>query len=163
MKITAAEIQKHLELLQRTPERIHTLVEGLDEDQLNWTPKGSTWSALENLAHLRACADLWTFSIYAMLAQEGLILPNIHPNHWGKIAGYASLPFWKLFQVFSLQRTELIRCLRQLSEREWSRSAKIGTREHTVFSQVRRMALHEISHCVQLEALIQSLHREDPT
>jgi hypothetical protein len=36
---------------------------------------------------------------------------------------------------------------------EWSRGAMIRKRRHTIFSQARRMALHEVTHNEQIEAL----------
>ena len=40
---------------------------------------------------------------------------------------------------------------------DWSRGAMIKDRRHTVFSQARRMALHEVTHCEQIEGLVKRL------
>jgi len=47
--------------------------------------------------------------------------------------------------------------LKRLSVEDWSRAAIIKGREHTVFTQVRRMAMHENVHCEQIESLLQSV------
>jgi hypothetical protein len=43
--------------------------------------------------------------------------------------------------------------LQPLALKEWARSATIKERQHTVFSQARRLALHEEGHCGQIEEL----------
>jgi hypothetical protein len=161
MKITQSQIQKHLEMLQDTPHRITALISGLDEASLVWSPDPDTWSAVEVLAHLRACADVWGFSIYAMLAQDTPLLPEIDERRWAKIKAYSKIPFHTSFQIFSFQHAELLDVLRGLPFETWSKGSRIAGREHTIYSQVRRIAIHEIVHCVQLEELLIPLHRKE--
>jgi hypothetical protein len=158
MKITTDLVQKHLELLEDTPHRVSVLTGGLDDSKLIWTPQSRIWSAVEILTHLRGCADIWTYSIIAMLAQDNPTLALFDERKWAKAAGYARLTFADSFLAYKLQRTELLMVLRDIPIGSWSRSAHIGGRKHTVFSQARRMALHEVEHCVQLEELILPMH-----
>jgi hypothetical protein len=156
IKITPAEIEKYLALLAATPERIAALTAGLDEARLRWSPSKKDWSVVEILAHLRACETVWTFSIYAMLSENNPALPLLDERRWAKAARYADASFADSFQQFSLKRAELLNALRHLPEEAWSRSATIEGRTHTVFSQSRRMALHEQEHAAQLEAAAQA-------
>ena len=153
LKITPSEIQKYLMLLEKTPERIERCVATLDSPQLTLAPGPRIWSALEILAHLRGCEDIWSHSIYTMLTQEQPILPLIDERSWTKVMGYTQLDFHLSFQTFRLRRAELVTVLQSLPETAWTRSAIIEGRSHTVFSQVRRMGLHEQEHCNQIEAL----------
>jgi hypothetical protein len=153
LKITPSEIQKYLALLEETPERIAQCIADIDPTQLSLAPGPRGWSALEILAHLRACEDLWSYSIYAMLVEEQPTLPLFDERRWAKVTRYASLDFPTSFQTFKLRRSELVRVLQNLPEPAWTRCAVIEGRQHTVFSQVRRMALHEQEHCTQIEAL----------
>jgi hypothetical protein len=41
----------------------------------------------------------------------------------------------------------------------WERSALIFERRHTVFTQIRRLAKHELEHTAQIEDLLQSAAR----
>jgi hypothetical protein len=68
MKATFAEIDKYLITISETPQRIEQAVKGCGEPQLHFKADVKAWSASDVLAHLRSCADLWTHSIYAMLA-----------------------------------------------------------------------------------------------
>ena len=43
---------------------------------------------------------------------------------------------------------------------DWSRGAMIKDRRHTIFSQAWRMALHEVTHNEQIEALLGTLAKE---
>ena len=155
MKATSVEIEKFIQALSETPPRIREASKGLDETHLQFKADNKSWSANDILAHLRACADLWTHSIYAMLSENGPVFSDIDERKWAKVTRYAELPFRESFQVFSLQRKNLLRVLRTLSFQAWERSAIIFERKHTVFMQVRRMAKHEKEHCEQIEALLQ--------
>jgi hypothetical protein len=155
-KITPAEIEKYLAMLAETPVRIAALTAGLDEARLRGSPSKKDWSVVEILAHLRACEAVWTHSIYAMLTEDNPTLPLLDERRWAKAARYADAAFAASFQQFSLRRDELLHVLRQLPEEAWSRSASIAGRTHTVFSQTRRMALHEGEHVTQFEAAAQA-------
>jgi hypothetical protein len=151
---TRSEIRQYLRLLEGTPERISACTAGATEAQLHTSPGNKRWSAAEILAHLRACEELWSGSIYEMLAQDKPVLPLVDERGWAKLKGYASLDFEESFQAFARGREELLRVLRELPEQDWSRTAIIEGRTHSVYSQTRRMALHEVEHCKQLEALL---------
>lgn len=154
VKITPTEIQHHLTLLADTSRRIQTCTDGMGTAFLERPLAPGQWSPLEILAHLRACADVWTYSIYSMLAADHPTLPDIHPRRWAKVVPYLSLDFHRSLHTFTLQRVELLATLQSLPEASWARSAHIADRQHTVFSQARRMAKHEVEHCEQIEAVL---------
>jgi len=153
MKATPTKIEEMLRLLAETPLRIETSCNALDEAQLHLKPDKKSWSANDILAHLRACADVWGDTIQAMLREDEPVLAHISPRTWLKRTNYPDLPFAESFESFAHQRQELLQTLNDLAFAEWSRGATIKNRRHTVFSQARRMALHEVTHCQQLEAL----------
>ena len=161
MKITPAEITKYLALLEEFPRTVAARTAGLSEAQLRWSPSKKDWSVVEVLAHLRACAEIWSFSIYAMLAENKPVFPLLDERRWTKAARYATFEFQPAFQIFCLQRQELIAVLKPLDIETWARSANIEGRNHTVFSQTRRMALHETEHLDQIQALLDGLQKLD--
>jgi len=150
MQATQTDVERILAALVAAPHNIERAVTGLNEDALHAAPDKKTWSAAQNLAHLRACADLWTFSIYAMLAEKNPILPDLDERKWAKATDYAALPFDKSLRAFGTQREELFRVLNGLSFDKWERGARINGRGHTVFTQARRMAKHEGVHLEQI-------------
>ncbi len=146
MKATVIEIDKYLKVLEEIPGALTVTTKGVGIARLDDKPDKKSWSANDILAHLRACADIWTHSIYAMLAEKEPVLPDINERKWAKVAGYADVPFTESFQAYVLQRENLLRVLKVLSFEDWEKSAMIFGRKHTVFSQVRRMAKHEAEH-----------------
>lgn len=58
-----------------------------------------------------------------------------------------------LLASFVVLRDELLHVILPLDSVQWARTAKIDGRPHTVFSQARRMALHEAAHYAQLHAI----------
>jgi hypothetical protein len=155
MKATRFEVEEYLNLLVETPRRITQAANRLAETRLQARTKEQPWSANDILAHLRSCADVWGDSMEAMLAEHNPTIPYRHPRQWIKKTDYPQLAFRESFKAFVLQRKKLLRLLKDLSFEDWSRAGIIKGREHTVFTQVRRMALHEQSHCEQIESLLQ--------
>lgn len=159
MKATAKEIEKYLSILSETPQRIQQAVMGMDEKYLQSQADDKSWSVNQILAHLRSCADLWTHSIYAMLAEKEPVFSDINQRKWAKVTQYAEVSFAESFQAYALQRENLLRVLQALPFEAWERSALIFKRRHTVFTQTRRMAKHETEHVEQIKNLLQNTAR----
>lgn len=155
-KATEAEIKRYLQTLLDTPQLLTTWTQGLDEAQLKTPPAPKEWSLVEILAHLRACADVWTYSIYAMLMLDKPTLTHIHPRDWMKFQGYTTLSFAENFLAYSVGRDNLVRILEPLSMDQWERSCTFIGRHNTftVFGETMRMALHELDHRQQIKAML---------
>ncbi len=154
MKTTPSATQNILTLLGETPQRIAVSAAGIESAVLARPLAPKTWSAVQILAHLRACSELWGLSIYAMLGENEPSLSFPHPRHWVRGTGYERLEFHASLQVFTQQRSELLAVLRPLPAAAWERACQIDGRRHTIFSQARRLALHEGEHCIQIETLL---------
>jgi hypothetical protein len=157
MNITPDEIENYLSLLAATSRRLINATQAFDDVRLQYKSDEKVWSANEILAHLRSCADVWGSSIEAMLEEDNPTLPYRHPRQWIKKTNYPDLLFHESFKAFQMQRKKLLKILKSLSFEDWSRAAMIKNREHTVFTQTRRMALHEDIHCQQIEELLESI------
>lgn len=151
---TPAEVEQILTLLAKTPLRIAAAVSGVEEAALTRSADLKTWSANQILAHLRGCSDVWGETIRAMLEGDRPELALVHPREWTKRQAYARQPFGASFQVFERERIELLGLLHGIPFADWDRSAIIGGRFPTVFSQAQRMAFHEDRHCEEIEALL---------
>lgn len=158
MKATSSGIDAVLSILNATPGRLANLIMAFDDRHLYTPPGVKTWSVSEILAHLRSCADIWTFSIYAMLTEERPIIPDINERKWAKVTTYARLPIVISLQAFTFQREELLRVLKPLPKEGWEHGSLIMEHEHTVFTQARRMATHERDHLEQIEDLLNQTH-----
>ena len=153
-EIKHSNIEMFLEMLVDNVARIETDTADLDEVRFDESINGE-WSIVQIFAHLRACDAVWTNSIYQMLVTENPNLPDTHPNEWAQKVDFTQFDFAESFALFQLKRYELFRVLTSLDFEDWERSCVINGRSHTVFSQVRRMALHEARHCDDIEILCQ--------
>lgn len=153
--VKQVDIDQQLGLLSETVVRIAAITSGRTEEELSLSQQPGEWSAVEILAHLRACDEVWMHSILTMLALDQPDIPAVHPRQWSKVVHYEQTAFDPSFQAFRLKRAELLKVLHGLSPEDWAKSAQIDGQTHTVFSQVRRMAQHETGHCEQIEKLFQ--------
>ena len=92
-----------------------------------------------------------------MLNEKQPTLSLIDERRWAKTLGYVALAFEKSFDVFILQREDLLRTLRALDGEQWERTCQIEGRNHSVLSQARRIALHEVEHMQQFQDVVEKL------
>ncbi len=157
-KVTEEAIKLHLQTLTETPPLILNCTKGMDETQLIAPLAPGEWSMVEIMAHLRACSDVWSYSIYAMYTLDNPQLAFIHPRDWAKKLGYAKLTFAENFMAYEVGRMNLLRILNGLKLEDWDRSAMfIGkANTFTIFGETMRMALHEDDHSQQLKTMFLS-------
>ncbi len=157
IKTSPQAIQDILNILAETPERFAAASQGLTLEQLHHQPDSKSWSMNDILAHLRACADVWGLDIQRMLVDETPTLPAVHPRTRLQETDYPTLNFQVSLNAFTEQRKSLLNTLKGLNSGNWSRSALIGGRTQTVFSQARRIALHEQGHWEQIQETAQQV------
>jgi len=145
VKATPKEIATHLATLRQTPRLISSVAEQLPEDRLRTRPRPDHWSLVEHLAHLNSCAEIWSDDIERMVELDTPAYEKPHPNTLKK--RHQVPPFAESARAFTDLRDRLIALLQSLEPDQWERDAII---RHTVFSQTRRMALHEAVHADQM-------------
>ena len=152
-----------LSLLAAAPPRLAALTSGLSPAQLRTAPNPDEWSAIEVLAHLRACADVWGDCIIAMLAEDMPTLRAVNPRTWINKTDYRGLDFQPSLGAFAAQRAELLAVLEPLPPDGWSRTATVtgagAVLERTVLVYAQWLARHERSHVKQIERIVTTLHR----
>jgi hypothetical protein len=153
--ITDAGIAELLTLAEATPRRLAASSDGFDDARLSQPPAPEAWSALQILNHLRACEEVWMHSLHAMLAHENPRLQEIHPRQWITTHNpYLSQSFSHGLRVFTLRREALLMTLQALTVQDWAREGRIESKTHTVYSHVRRMVLHENTHCDEIDTIL---------
>lgn len=161
MTTTELVIVDILDILENTPDCFAAVARKLGGDRLTHKPDKKTWSLNDNLAHIRACADVWGETIEQMLNREEPHLPHVHPREYMRQQKYHRLDYEPSFSAYREQRLALLARLSGLAPEDWDQGAMIKTRvvnrRHTVYSQARRMALHEQGHCRQIQALLRAL------
>ena len=155
--VDKANIAILLTALEENVELLAQRTSGLQEEQLRALPNKGEWSLTHVIAHLRAYSDLWTYSIYAMLAEENPTLHPIHPQNWQQISTTPGMKFQLEFRIYRYQRDKLVAVLRQQPLKAWKRVATIDNKKHSVYSQVQCMVLHENEHQSQIENIVRTI------
>ena len=155
---TSLTSEEALALLAEAPRRIAALTSGLSEDRLHRAPAPGEWSANEVLAHLRACADTRGEAIRTILASDHPTFRAVNPLTWLAETDYLELDFRPSLRAFTTQRTRLLRILRSLPPRGWSRAATVTGAgrplERTVLDYADWVAVHERPHLKQLADIV---------
>jgi hypothetical protein len=148
------EIQETLTVLSRMPGRIARLARGRTDSELHRKPAPDAWSAQEIMAHLRACAEVWSRSIERMLAEDHPTIRYVSPRGWIRKTNYLEQSFGDSLRELTRARRALVAALGALDEEGWSRGATFtGTtlgRDATVLIYAKRIAGHEVGHLDQI-------------
>ena len=164
MRSPLLPIEQILSILAETPPRLAALVAGLGPAQLHTVPNPGAWSANDNLAHLRACNDVWGGNIRRLLAEHRPTLRGLNPRAWMKKTDYLEQEFAPSLRIFTTQRLELLAVLQALPPEGWSRQATVidmvGKRlERSVLGYADSLARHERSHVRQIEGIVNALRQ----
>jgi hypothetical protein len=145
-------------LLKKNPLTIAELTAELTPKQLRTAPEEGEWTAVEILAHLRACADVWGGCMATILAEDQPTIRAINPTTWIKQTNYPDLEFQPSFQAFTTQRAELLALLESLAPDDWMREATVTGAgkplQRTVKFYAQWLAKHERSHLKQFRQLV---------
>lgn len=150
--------EEALARLAETPRRIAALTADLTPAQTRTAPSAGEWSAVELLAHVRSCSDVWGGYIARILTEDHPTIRVVNPTRYILQTDYPTLEWRSSFQAYLAQREELLSVLRPLSEAQWARRATItgagAPLEHTVQSYVSRLARHERAHVRQFQQIV---------
>ncbi len=160
MQPLPANISHILEQLMQGPARIEMATHGMSSVRLYLRSEGEPWSVSDILAHLRACSDVWSHSISAMITQDHPTLRYVSPRSWMRKPQYADQEFDTALKAFTQERQKLVKMLANLDETGWERRGTFTRtsprqRDQTVFSYTERLVNHEQPHLDQIESLLQ--------
>jgi hypothetical protein len=146
-------IDEVLAILEENPQKIAALTKDLPPSRLNTTPILGVWSINDVLAHVRSVSDARGEFIRAMLAKPKPTLRAIDPRALQRRGDYGD-QFAPSFRAFTARRANLLRYLKALPRRSWSRAAVITgggpPRERTALFYAQWVAGHERAHVRQL-------------
>lgn len=147
-----------LELLDATTAQVRRLGPDVPAERAAATPPAGGWSAIEVLAHLRACADVWGASIDRILSEDEPTIRALNPRTYLPSTDYLTLAWRPSWQAFLDQREALLPRLRPLREAQWRRAATVvgagRPLRTTALDYAERLATHERSHVKQLHRLV---------
>ncbi|MEW5829941.1 MAG: DinB family protein [Chloroflexota bacterium] len=147
-------IAEVLRLLAETYPKLDELSAGVSGQQLLAPLGPGERSFIETLVHILNCESRTFEAItLALLASEPL-LTTIHAERdFGKLFRFERMPFSDLLAYFKFRRTVLLRVLKDLNEKQWSRVIRQEgkQRKESVYWQARGQALHELEHVLDIE------------
>ncbi len=157
-------IEKILTLLEKNPEAIVGFSADLTPAQLSTAPNPDQWSAVQLLAHLRSCADVWGGCITTILAEDHPTIRAINPRTWIEKNSYREVDFQSSFHAFTTQRTQLLKQLKSLAPEDWQRGAIVTGAgkplDRTVQFYAQWLAEHERSHLKQFRQIASAMLSE---
>ena len=146
-------IDEVLAILEENPRQIASLTRDVPASRLNKTPVLGVWSVNDVLAHVRSVSDARGEFIRTMLVTPKPTLRAIDPRALQRRGDYGD-EFAPSFRAFRTQRAGLLRYLKALPRRSWSRTAIITgggpPRERTALFYAQWVAGHERAHVRQL-------------
>jgi hypothetical protein len=138
--------------------RLRAATLGVPADVLRTPPAPDPWSAVDVLAHLQECADVWGDSMRRILAEEQPRIRYVSPRSRIGKTEYRGLEFAALLERFVDARSDLLAILRPLPADGWERSGTVTrngrTAPWTLRDYVQRLATHEADHVGQVERLV---------
>jgi hypothetical protein len=154
-------VEQVLSMLEALPQQIAALTVDHSPSQLRTRFDEDSWSAVDVLAHLRSCADVWGGCIATILAEDHPTIRAIDPRTWVKETDYHDLEFLPSFREFSSQRADLLATLTTLTPEQWSRTATMTHSgkpiDRSVHSFASRLARHERTHVKQVQRIVATL------
>ena len=148
----AAEMNSALELLEKTPGVLKTLLDGVPRDVLDWKPGPERWSICEVVAHLGNIEMLYVERARRILAEDNPALQKFVPG--GPLPGGPSADALERLAHFSALRSELLGVLKNAPA---SAGLRIGTHEElgtlTLAHLLNELANHDLGHLRQIAEL----------
>lgn len=165
MDANPKDINTFLNILENTPFQIEKAIIGLTETQIQTPPEPDGWSINQILIHLCACGDVWRRDIDRMYNEEHPTFRYVSPRSVMRQKKYQDEAFQNTLSAFQLQRQDLLIFLTSLDDDGWVRGATVKAssrlKEDTIFTYIRRMALHEAPHIEQMEAIASGWNSSD--
>ncbi|MFQ5777542.1 MAG: DinB family protein [Terriglobia bacterium] len=159
--MTEQELHRHLEELEKNPERVAAAVAGLDDSVLRFKPAPGKWSILEILAHLADAELIWGYRIRQAIADKEPAFAPIDQDAWARNLGYTEASPAEWLALYQTNRRANLRLLRRLSLADLAKGGFHPelNRKFTLAETIERLAGHDPNHLGQIERLKQQATR----
>jgi hypothetical protein len=144
-----------IDTLARAPEIIVPLVREVPSVILKRRPAPKRWSAHEHACHLAHVHGLFFERLDTMLLEPAPVIRPYQPGDQDDDDMLLSMDLDASLNRFVADRERLVARLRELSPKDWSRTAEHPEyREYSVFIMFRHAALHDFLHGYRIEELL---------
>jgi hypothetical protein len=150
-----------IEALERAPAIVVPLVRDVPPTLLRRRPAPTKWSAHEHACHLAFVHRLFFDRLEHVLASPMPVITPYDPGQSDPDDLLLGMDLDDSLRQYADERRRLVERLRQLSARDWQRTAEHAEYSHySVFIMFRHLALHDFFHAYRIEELL--LKREWP-
>ena len=148
--------------LQRFPETLRALIEGLSDETYRWKPPDDAWSILEIVTHL-ADEEVEDFRTRVRMTLEDPTQPwpSIDPVGWAAERKYNQGNFYEALQRFLTERQNSLKWLSRLNNPNWE-----STYHHPQIGDLREgdvmcaWVAHDLLHLRQITKRLFQLTQE---
>jgi len=145
----------YVEILQTTPKKLRSWLQGLNEEQLCYKPNEQTFSLKENLLHLRDIEiEGYRRRVRIILAENLPTLEDIDGTRLARLRRYQSANAAKALEEFTQAREGNIAYLRNMTAFQWNRKAIFNGDEVTLLQLVEKWVGHDLEHLQVMEELL---------
>jgi hypothetical protein len=149
---------KYVEILQATPQKLRSLIQGLGEEQLCFKPAEDTLSLKEHLLHLRDIEiEGYRHRIRLILAEDLPVLHDIDGAYLAQLRRYQKGNAAKALEEFCQAREGNMAYLRNMTAFQWNRKALFDGGEISLIELVGRWVAHDQEHLKAMEELLEKI------
>jgi len=144
--------------LERTPEEVKRLIDGIAGDDLTREVVEGEWSIRELLTHLRDAQGVLDFRVNLLIDEDSPVIESKAVFEWAKDGSESPDTSMEIFQTYRNSRRETLETLRGIPLEDWWREGRheeFGT--ISIKQQASYFATHELTHLPQLEFLRERL------
>lgn len=140
--------------LRKTPLEVQRLIDGLSEDDLNWSPGEGEWSIRNVLSHLRDAQGVLDYRVNLLLSEENPVIESKAVFEWARQEADRPPATKELFDTYLVSRNKTLEALEGLPLIDWWREGR-----HEEFGEVRLhqqvsyFATHELTHLPQIDRM----------
>ena len=150
-----------IERLRSHAAEIHSLTDGLTEEQLKQRPSEQRWSLHEIVMHLCEGQDVFIERMARMLTEDKPVLVTFQPDEAKQKGLHLSEDFKKRFKEFEVQRATLASLLQTLTEEQWKlEGAHPEMKRYTIEKAMESLMRHEESHLYQMHNVFCGIQKE---
>jgi hypothetical protein len=141
--------------LERAPGIVVPLVEEVPAAVLKRRPAPKKWSAHEHACHLAVVHGLFFDRLEQMLASPAPVITPYDPGQSDPDELLLGMDLADALRRYVDDRARLVARLRELSARDWNRTAEHAEYSHySVLIMFRHLALHDFFHAYRIEELL---------
>lgn len=143
-----------LRVQQSTPQKLASLIKGLDKKRLTKPPAPGKWSIAEILAHLADTELVAGWRMRLILGQNGTPIQAFDQDVWASAFNYRRHDPKASLQTFKVLREDNLALLKSVSKDLWENYGMHQERgRETIAHIVRMFAGHDLNHLRQVEQI----------